>query len=138
MDNTLFLPVTILALIAILFILVALNTRKINYTKKKKLAESLYSYKAGAFSEEPTVRRDSIIKLDNLLSKSLQLYFNNNLLCGDNLKNAKKIFKKRAYNSLWEVHKLRNKIVHDDYAITQSEAKHAFDVYKMSILKILQ
>ncbi len=138
MDNTLFLPITILVLITILFVLVSLNKRKEDFSKRKKLIENLYSYKSGAFSEELSVRRDSIIKLDNLLSKSLQLYFKNDLLCGDNLKNAKKIFKKRAYNSLWEVHKLRNRIVHDDYAITLDQAKRAFDVYKISIIKILQ
>lgn len=138
MDNSLFLPITILVLITILFILVSLNKKKIDFSKKKKLVENLYSYKSGAFSEELSVRRDSIIKLDNLLSKSLQLYFKNDSLCGDNLKNAKKIFKKKAYNSLWEVHKLRNRIVHDDYAITLDQAKRAFDVYKISIIKILQ
>ena len=32
------------------------------------------------------VRRDAIIKLDNLLSKALQVYFKNTSSCGDNLK----------------------------------------------------
>jgi hypothetical protein len=138
MDNSLFLPITILILIAVLFLLVAINSKKIDITKKKKLLEELYALKSLALSEELSVRRDSIIKLDNLLSKSLQLYFKNTLPCGDNLKSAKKIFKKRAYNSLWEVHKLRNKVVHNDYAVSLDEAKKAFEIYKISILKILQ
>lgn len=138
MDNSLFLPITILILIAILFVLAALNSRKIDITKRKRIIESVYALKNSVESDEISVRRDSIIKLDNLLSKSLQLYFKNNALCGDNLKNAKKILKKRAYNSVWEVHKLRNKIVHDDYAISQDEAKHAYEVYKINILRVLQ
>ena len=138
MDSSLFLPITILVLIALLFLLAALNSKKIDSSKRRKIIESIYTLKTPAHSEELSVRRDSIIKLDNLLSKSLQLYFKNSALCGDNLKNAKKIFKKRAYNSVWEVHKLRNKIVHDDYAISQDEAKHAYEVYKINILRVLQ
>lgn len=138
MDSTLFLPITILVLITILFILVSLNSRKIDIRKKKKVVEALYNLKDSAKSEELAVRRDTIIKLDNLLSKSLQMYFKNNLQCGENLKLAKKIFKKRAYNSVWEVHKLRNKVVHDDYQISLEESKSAFEVYKINILRVLQ
>jgi hypothetical protein len=138
MNNTLFLPIIILVLIAILFILVSLNSRKIDITKKKKIVEALYTLKDSAKSEELAIRRDTIIKLDNLLSKSLQMYFKNNLQCGENLKLAKKIFKKKAYNSVWEVHKLRNKVIHDDYQISLEESKNAFEVYKINILKVLQ
>ena len=138
MNNTLFLPIIILVLIAILFILVSLNSRKIDITKKKKIVEALYTLKDSAKSEELAIRRDTIIKLDNLLSKSLQMYFKNNLQCGENLKLAKKIFKKKAYNSVWEVHKLRNKVIHDDYQISLKESKNAFEVYKINILKVLQ
>jgi hypothetical protein len=138
MDNSLLLPIIIIFLIVVLFILVSLNSRKIDVMKKKKIVENLLMLNQGSKDEDIAVRRDTIIKLDNLLSKSLQLYFNNNALCGDNLKSANKIFKRRAYDSLWEVHKLRNKIVHDDYAPSIEQSKHAFEVYKMSIIKILQ
>jgi hypothetical protein len=138
MDNSLFLPITILILIVVLFIMVGINKRKVNVVKRKKLIEAVFALKGDTVSEETSKRRDSIIKLDNLLSKSLQVYFNNNALCGDNLKNAKKIFRKKEYESLWQVHKLRNKIVHDDYVVNEQEAKDAFEIYKISIIKILQ
>lgn len=138
MDNTLFIPITILALVVILFILVSLNQSKVDTKKKKRLIESLYKLKEFVSSEELAIRRDTIIKLDNLLSKSLQIYFNNDSTCGENLKNATKIFKKRALDSIWNAHKLRNKIVHNDYAITEEESRKAYETYKMSILRILQ
>lgn len=138
MDNSLMLSVVILVLIAILFLMVSLNKKKISVTKKKKVVEQLYDLKEGVDSNESAIRRDTITKLDNLLSKSLQLYFKNTSSCGDNLKNANKLFRKNKYNEIWEVHKVRNKIVHDNYEISKQEAQNAYDVYKFAIIKILQ
>ena len=138
MDNPLILSIIILVLIAILFVMVSLNKRKISVTKKRKVVEELYTLKEGVDSLESAIRRDTIIKLDNLLSKSLQLYFKNTSSCGENLKHANKLFKKKKYNDIWEVHKMRNKIVHDNYEVSQSEAQKAFGTYKFAIIKILQ
>lgn len=137
MDTPLVISVTILLLIIVLFILVSLNSKKINKQKRKKIIQEAYDLKSSIESEQLAIRRDAIIKLDNLLSKSLQLYFNNDLSCGENLKLANKLFKKRAYNSLWDAHKLRNKVVHDDYSVSKQEAKRAHEVYKSSIIRIL-
>lgn len=138
MDSSLILPITILLLIALLFLMVSLNKKKISSTKKKTILADLYELKEGASSKELAIRRDTIIKLDNLLSRSLQLYFKNKSSCGDNLKNVNKMFRKKKYNEIWDVHKMRNKIVHDDYDVSEFETKSAFEVYKFAILKILQ
>lgn len=138
MNDTLLITIFILILIAILFILVSINQKKISKARTKKILKKLEELNTGVLSEDPSVRRDAIIKLDNLLSKALQYYYNNNLLCGDNLKNAKNIFKKKEYNNLWEAHKIRNRIVHDDYEIKTEEAKLVYNTYKISILKILR
>jgi uncharacterized protein YutE (UPF0331/DUF86 family) len=138
MDNSLIISITILVLIMLLFVLVSINNRKIDRKKREKLVKEVLALEKGSMSDELAIRRDSIIKLDNLLSKSLQIYFNNDFACGDNLKKADTLFRKREYNTLWETHKLRNKIVHDDYAISKEEAQRAYGVYKRSIIKILQ
>lgn len=138
MDTPLILSTIILVLIIVLFLLVSLNKRKIDSSKKAKILKEAYALKKGVNSEELAIRRDSIIKLDNLLSKSLQLYYKNDSSCGENLKIASSLFKKRAYNSLWDAHKLRNKIVHDDYDVSKQEAVRAHEVYKNSIIRILQ
>ncbi len=138
MDNSLILSIIILLLIAVLFVMVSINTKKIDQKKKEKIIRELYSLEKSINSEEVAVRRDAIIKLDNLLSKSLQLYFNNDSSCGENLKSAERIFRKREYNRLWEAHKIRNKVVHDDYAVTKEEAREALQIYKLSVNKILK
>lgn len=137
METSVILSVTILLLIVVLFVLVSLNNKKVDGKKREKIIKEAYSLKKAVVSDELAVRRDAIIKLDNLLSKSLQLYFRNDFSCGENLKMASKLFKKRAYDRLWNAHKLRNKVVHDDYAVSKDEAKKAHEVYKDSIIKIL-
>jgi len=138
MDNSLLLSGIILLLIVVLFVLVSINSRKIDRRKREKLIKELYGLEKSVKSDELPVRRDAIIKTDNLLSKSLQLYFNNDHSCGENLKMADKLFRKREYNSLWDAHKLRNKVVHNDYAVSKEEAQRAYRVYKNSVIKILQ
>jgi len=138
MDDPLFLSIIILLLIIVLFVMASLNTKKIDQKKKEKLIKELYFLEKPVNSEELAVRRDAIIKLDNILSKALQLYFKNDSPSGENLKSAEKIFRKREYNRLWEAHKVRNKVVHDDYAVSKEEARNAFLIYKLSVNKILK
>ena len=138
MDNSLFLSIIILLLIAALFVMASLNTKKIDKKKREKLIKELYSLEKSINSDELAIRRDAIIKLDNILSKSLQHYFGNDASCGENLKSAKKIFRKREYNNLWEAHKIRNRIVHSDYAVSKEEARKVLQIYKLSISKILK
>ena len=138
MDNNLLLTIIILALLLLLFLLASINKGRVSSLKKKKLIEDLFNLKEPSLSEEEAERRDAIIKLDNILSKSLQLYFLNNLSCGDNLKKASKLFRKKNYHELWEVHKMRNRVVHSDYVPSKEEGKKAFEIYKFGIVKILQ
>lgn len=128
----------ILILISILFFAVYLAQKNISKGKAKKLIERLEQLQSGALSSEMSVRRDTVIKLDNLLSKSLQYYFSNTDMCGDNLKLAKKIFRRDEYNNLWEAHKTRNRIVHDDYDISADDSKKVYNIYRSAILKILR
>lgn len=138
MDNSVVITIVILFLVIVLFVLVSLSNNRITEGRKKKILKRLPEIQAFILNPEGAVRRDAVIKLDNLLSKALQYYFKNTNLCGENLKLASKIFKKKEYNDLWEVHKIRNQIVHDDYEVSEEEAKRLYEVYKMSIFKILR
>lgn len=138
MDNALIITILILIAIAGLFILVASNQKHEKQKSKSRMYNSLEALKAGAYSENLAQRRDTVIKLDNILSKALQYRLSNNKLCGDNLKLIGKRFKKEEYNKLWEIHKLRNRIVHDDLDVSEDEAQEAYKVYNMSIHRILQ
>lgn len=138
MDNALIVTILILIAIAGLFVLVSSNQKQEKQKTKSRMLNALEALKAGAYNEDLARRRDTIIKLDNILSKALQYRLGNSKLCGDNLKLIKKRFKKDEYNKLWEVHKVRNKIVHDDLDISESEAQEAYKIYNISIHRILK
>ena len=138
MDNALIATILILIAVAILFLFASQNQRKEKQKSISRMLNNLEALKAGAYCDDLARRRDTLIKLDNILSKSLQYRLNNTNMCGDNLKLIKKRFKKNEYEALWEVHKLRNHIVHDDYDISENEAQDAYKVYNMSIHRILR
>ncbi len=138
MEITLAPTILILILIAVLFVVVYLNQKSISKTKSKQILTKLNDLQIDVISDESSVRRDAVIKLDNLLSKSLQYHYSNTLSCGDNLKKAKNIFRKKEYNDIWEAHKVRNNIVHNDYDIPPEEARRVYNTYKLSIIKIIK
>lgn len=130
--------VFVLLLIIALFLAVSFGNKKLDKTKKEEIIKRLKELEVNIQSFDSAIRRDSVIKLDNLLSRSLQYYFNNSDTCGDNLKKSGKIFKKKELDELWEVHKIRNIVVHDDYEVKEDEALEIFNTYKFSIQKILK
>jgi hypothetical protein len=138
MDNAVIITILILIAVAVLFIMVASGTRKERQKSISRMLNSLEALKAGASSDDLARRRDTVIKLDNILSKALQYRLGNTNLCGDNLKLINKRFKRAEYDRLWEAHKLRNRIVHDDLDVTESEAEEAYKIYNMSIHRILK
>ena len=138
MNDPLLLTIVILGLIAILFILVAFQRKETSKGRKKKIYDKLTDLKINIDSDEGSIRRDTIIKLDNLLTKAFQYRYSNNKSCGENLKAAKKLFRKDDYQRIWDVHKKRNKVVHSDEEISTSELEEAYKVYKFSINKILK
>jgi hypothetical protein len=124
--------------IAALFLMVASGARKEKQKSISRMLNSLEALKAGAYSDDLARRRDTMIKLDNILTKALQYRLSNTSSCGDNLKLINKRFKRAEYDKLWEAHKLRNRIVHDDLDVTENETQDAYKVYNMSIHRILQ
>jgi len=138
MDNTVLLTIFILFLIALLFVMARVNSRKVPQKKKEKIYSRLEDIRMQVQSDDVYARRDAIIKLDNLLSKALQIRYRNEKSCGDNLKMAKNLFRKDSYQNIWEAHKLRNSIVHKDEDIGYDEAQQAYKIYKMAINKLLQ
>ncbi len=138
MDNAVVITILILIAVAVLFIMVASGSRKERQKSISRMLNSLEALKAGAYSDDLARRRDTMIKLDNILTKALQYRLSNTNSCGDNLKLINKRFKRTEYDKLWEAHKLRNRIVHDDLDVSENEAQDAYKVYNMSIHRILQ
>lgn len=140
MDTTLILAITvvIILLLIILFSAVYINSKRINSSKVAEIRNKLEELSLSIQSVEDAIRRDGVVKLDNLLSKVLQLRYNNTLPCGENLKKTKDLFEKKEYNELWNAHKIRNNIVHNDYEISSTEAASVYKIYKSSINKLLK
>jgi ABC-type transporter MlaC component len=138
MSTPLLLTIITLTLIAMIFLLSKMNASKKKGKRKERLLKSLENLKENASSENEFERRDTIIRLDNLLAKALNYRYNNSSSCGENLKKANKLFRKDTYQNLWDVHKLRNDVVHNNRSLSMEEAEKAYHVYKLCIKKILK
>lgn len=138
MSTPLLLTILTLVMIGMIFLLSRLNAAKKSGKKKDRMLVTLDNLKENASSENEFERRDTIIRLDNLLAKSLNYKYNNSNSCGENLKKANKLFRKDTYQNLWDVHKLRNEVVHNNRSLSLEESEKAYHVYKLCIKKILK
>ncbi|HCC67653.1 TPA: hypothetical protein DEP90_00330 [Patescibacteria group bacterium] len=138
MSDPLILTTIILSMIGLLVLFSRLNTSKSIVRKKSSILKRLNDLKPHAESDNGYERKDAIIRLDNILSKALNYKYKNVSNCGENLKNAKNLFRKDTYQNLWNVHKLRNEIVHRNQLVTLEESKRAYHVYKLCITRILK
>ena len=106
--------------------------------EKERILNDLDLLKNATINTTPSERVVTIMKLDNLLSKAFQYHYSNDRSCSDNLKQSRKMFKRDNYQNLWDVHKLRNSVVHEEAEISESDIKEAYDIYNFSIRKILK
>ena len=138
MDNQIVITIVILLLISTLFFVAYLNSKKIPQKKKERIFEKLDEIEMQAKSIEGYARRDAVIKLDNLLGRAFNIRYSNDLTTGDNLKKAKVLFDKNLYQQLWDVHKVRNEIVHKDKEVSSTETEELYRVYKLGIKHTLK
>jgi uncharacterized protein YutE (UPF0331/DUF86 family) len=138
MSTPLLLTILTLTLVAMIFVLSKINAKKKTGRKKERMLASLENLKEHVSSENDFERRDTIIRLDNLLAKAFNYRYSNSSSCGENLKKANKMFRKDTYQNLWDVHKLRNDVVHNNRSISKEESENAYHVYKLCIRKILK
>jgi len=138
MDNQTVITIIILLLVALLFLIAYINSKKIPVKKKEDILSKLSELENQIKSPDDYARRDAVIKLDNLLAKSLNIRYSNDKQCGDNLKISKKLFDKKLYQQLWDVHKLRNDIVHSDEDVPSVQAEEIYRIYKLGIKHVLK
>ena len=138
MDRSVIITIAILVALCLLFLLAAINNRKKTFKKRARMLRDLQDLKVGAYSSNPSERITAIIKLDNLLGKALQYRFSNEKNCGENLKLARKLFSRPIYEKIWQIHKLRNQVVHDDISISEEKMQEAYRIYNLTINKILK
>lgn len=138
LEVSVYLTLIILLVLLLIFFLALKNTRRIPYSVKSGIYKQLGEIKLNIDTNLVAANRDSLVRLDSLLSKSLQLKLRNNSNCGENLKSVKRLFKKELYEDLWHYHKLRNSVVHESIAVKTEDAKKAYKVYSKAIAKLLE
>lgn len=79
---------------------------------------------------EPSDYKHAIVDADKLLDLVLKSRVRGDNL-GSRLKNAKSLFKKNIYNDAWEVHKVRNKLVHEvGFGVSRESGKKIINDYR--------
>jgi len=138
MNSQTVITIVILLSLGLLFFVAYLNSKKIPIRKKEKIFEKIELLGAQINSDEEYARRDAVIRLDNVLGKALNITYSNESSCGDNLKLAKKLFDKKLYQQVWDAHKVRNNIVHNDENISKTQALEIFRIYKLAVKHLLK
>ncbi len=138
MDKEILSIILLLVFLLLVGLLIFLNnSKKIDSTIRKRIYSDLLQIKVLIKKGNSLLNRDAIIRLDSLLAKSLQLYYKNSESCGTNLKNAKTLFNKKEYNQIWEIHKLRNKVVHENQEVSTSQLTDGYNIIAKAIQKLL-
>ena len=107
--------------------------------KKQKILQYLNEIKdlSKLKAESDAISRDIMVRADNILSSALQCYFGNSNGIGENLKKAKYLYNRSEYNELWNAHKVRNKVVHEQYSPNPSEVKKSLYIFAKAVGKLL-
>lgn len=64
-------------------------------------------------TRDPLILSTLVIEADKLLGFTMEMLHIKGKTVGDRLKNAKPIFDKSLYNRIWQAHKIRNQIAHE-------------------------
>jgi hypothetical protein len=138
LELSVYITIITLFLLLLIFFLALKSSRKIPYSVKSDIYRQLADVKVNIDANLVAANRDSLVRLDSLLSKSLQLRLRNSESCGENLKAVKHMFRRDVYENLWHFHKLRNSVVHESINVKTEEAKKAYRTYSNAIAKLLQ
>jgi hypothetical protein len=129
----------ILAFIVILLLVVALSVVGGGASKKRKNAIYEQLKKCRSLAKgDASARKDCLIRMDSLVSKSLSYAGVKGSTMGEKLKNARKLFDRDIYEELWKWHKLRNRAVHENEEISGSEIKSAVKYFTIAIKRLLR
>ncbi len=128
----------IVLVIALLALFAITNSKKMHNKVRQQVLSDLKQIEKLIKQKNPLMYRDIIIRLDSLLAKSLQVKFGNDGSCGENLKKLKGFFNREMYDNIWEIHKLRNRVVHEDEEVDFSDISEGHKIIKMAIEKILK
>lgn len=113
MDISIIVVIGIVILVIVLAAILSSSGTKSQPQWKSILKTNVYKAEANSKSSNYAEVKDSLVELDKLLDFMLQSKRVSGSTLGERLKNAKNLFSKSDYNTLWSAHKLRNSLVHE-------------------------
>lgn len=136
-NSSVIITVVLLVIILIFFLFASVGSRSVSKRRRNEIFRQLKDIKENIGLDINSANRDSIVRLDSLLSKVLKFVNKNTLPCGENLKLIKRKVKKNLYDDIWYYHKLRNKVVHENIEVTHEEINTAYKVYYNLITELI-
>ena len=123
--------------VVVLIVAVILMGGRSNETEKKEISNKMVEYEKLSRGDE-AARRDAVVRMDTLLGRAFKCAGVRGETVGEQLKNAKNLFDRRAYDNLWKAHKLRNTLVHEDVNASSREVQDAVKSFKSSISRLIK
>ncbi len=131
MDSALLIMLAAVLFVAILLLVIIATTRKaptgINIEEFRAKWLQIEN-KLG--NDEPSCHL-AVINADKLLDQALKARGFKGETMGERLKNVSKQLRHR--NAVWEAHKLRNRIVHEEVRLTRTDARRALAAFKTAL-----
>ena len=133
MNDTLVLFSVAIILLILLYVFYNLLTRKSSGPEWKNVAKQnlITTLKTSDY-------KSALIELDKLLDYCLKNKKLEGETLGERLKNAKGLYEKREYNSIWEAHKQRNALVHQvNYRLDNASLKQHINTLKKAVEELV-
>ena len=131
MNSALLIMLGTVLLVAILLLVIIATTRKspagINI---EEFRAKWLRIESNLGDDEPSFHL-AVINADKLLDQALKARGFKGETMGERLKNANSQLGHR--NAVWEAHKLRNRIVHEDVRLTRTDARRALAAFKTGL-----
>ena len=127
----------LLGVAVLLFVALIFMSRGADRSTRKEIYEQMekcYELAKGDTSSQ----KDAVIRLDSLLGRSLSYAGVKGESVGAKLKNARSLYDRKVYDDIWSAHKIRNKLVHEQYELTHSEAEAAISTLTSAIRRLLK
>jgi hypothetical protein len=134
LDSALLITIVVgIALLVAIIVFLEVNSKKSVFSRKKAEAlaelESLkIRLKSGEVNETLCV-----VQADTIFDKAFSIKTGSTANFGEKLKLYKHLFRKEMYNNIWEAHKIRNKVVHENYTLNKEDATNVINIFKKAL-----
>ncbi|MDX1765641.1 MAG: hypothetical protein R3313_01665 [Candidatus Saccharimonadales bacterium] len=114
----------------LLLVLITVISRRTTALDRKYFA-SRWEFINKTYATPDVGPRMAVIEADKLLDKALKQSRFPGETMGDRLKSAEKSLKN--YQAVWDAHKLRNRLVHEDVKLKKSQASSAISTFRAAL-----